>query len=91
MLTRHLLRVRSRSMGKKQANGGTVERHPDASKIRRLAKHYDSDADLARALGVEPQALNNWKRRGIAPAMRGRVYKLMQDHDCAPPLAWLTG
>jgi hypothetical protein len=65
--------------------------HTDAKVLKRLAKNYDSDADLARELGIKPQALNNWKRRGIAPAMRGDVYKLAVKHRCAPSLEWLTG
>lgn len=68
-----------------------IARHDDADHIERLAENYDSDVALARALGVLPQALNNWKRRGIAPAERGKVFKLMKHHRCAPPLEWLTG
>jgi hypothetical protein len=65
--------------------------HKDAKVLKVLARNFESDADLARALGVKAQRLNNWKRRGIAPAMRGDVYKLAVKHDCAPPLDWLTG
>lgn len=66
-------------------------RHPDAKLLKMLSKHYDSDSDLAATLGVKPQALNNWKRRGIAPALRGRIFKLATEHGCAPELEWLTG
>jgi hypothetical protein len=68
-----------------------ITHHKDAKALKLLAKSFDSDADLARALGIQPQALNNWKRRGIAPAMRGAVYKLMVQHQCAPSVEWLTG
>jgi hypothetical protein len=67
------------------------EWHPDAALLERLAEHYDSDSALAAELGVKPQALNNWKRRGIAPALRGRFFKLAKKHRCAPKLEWLTG
>ncbi len=77
----------------KRANGGSKpRRHRDAKHLEILAEHFDGrDVDLAKALKVAPQVLNNWKRRGIAPAMRGAVFKLMQTHRCAPPLDWLTG
>jgi len=68
-----------------------ITHHKDAKVLKVLAKNFESDAELARALGVQAQALNNWKRRGIAPAMRGAVYKLMVQHRCAPPIEWLTG
>jgi|HubBroStandDraft_6_1064221.scaffolds.fasta_scaffold847021_2 hypothetical protein len=68
-----------------------VRRHPDAKLLKVLSKHYDSDSELAAELGVKPQALNNWKRRGIAPALRGRIFKLATEHGCAPELKWLTG
>jgi hypothetical protein len=66
-------------------------RHPDAKVLATLVDHYDSAAALARELELKPQAFNNWMRRGIAPARRGDVYKLLVKHRCAPPLEWLTG
>jgi hypothetical protein len=71
----------------KRTNG----RHPDAVLLDRLGEFYDRDIDLAKALDVTPQALNNWKRRGVAPGERGKVYKLAKKKRCAPPLGWLTG
>jgi hypothetical protein len=68
-----------------------ITHHKDAKVLKALAKNFESDAEMARALGIQPQALNNWKRRGIAPAMRGDVYKLAVKHRCEPPLEWLTG
>jgi hypothetical protein len=73
------------------AKPSRMTHHKDAKVLKVLAKNFDSDADLARELGIKPQALNNWKRRGIAPAMRGDVYKLAVKHRCEPPLEWLTG
>jgi hypothetical protein len=58
--------------------------HPDAKVLKTLVDHYESAAALARELGMEPQAFNNWMRRGIAPARRGDVYKLLMKHRCAP-------
>jgi hypothetical protein len=73
---------------KKRANG----RHPDAKHLTALeAKFEGKPIKLAEALGVTSQRLHNWKIRGIAPAERGKVFKLMEKHGCAPPLKWLTG
>jgi len=78
---------------KANGDGAAQARHADAEHLEVLAERgfEGRHVDLATALNIKPQVLNNWKRRGIAPAMRGTVFKLMKAHRCAPPLDWLTG
>lgn len=76
------------SKSNKRANG----RHHDAKHLEALEAKFDGKPiKVAEALGVTSQRLHNWKIRGIAPAERGKVYRLMDKHGCAPPLKWLTG
>ncbi len=37
------------------------------SALERASKHFGSQAALARALGVTPMAVSQWKKRGIPP------------------------
>lgn len=39
-------------------------RHMD-SVFQRLVSHFKTQAAIARAFGVSPQAVTNWKRRGV--------------------------
>ena len=39
----------------------------------------DTDADIARALGVSPQSINNWRRRGTIPW--GKICTFAQIHN----------
>lgn len=37
------------------------------SPLERASQHFGSQAALARALGVTPMAVSQWKKRGIPP------------------------
>ena len=39
-------------------------------KVNRLIDAFGSQSGLARAIGVTPQAVQKWARRGVVPAPR---------------------
>lgn len=56
-----------------------------------LAGKFGHYAELARVLGMSPQAVNNWRDRGIAAAKRPDVWMLVNDHGGNLPREWLRG
>ena len=48
---------------------------------------------LADALGVSPQAVNNWRdpARGISAAKRPMLWAMINDHGGNLPREWLLG
>jgi len=48
------------------------------SPLERASQHFGSQAALARALGVTPMAVSQWKKRGIPPWQAVAIEHLTQ-------------
>ena len=56
-----------------------------------IFRYFDSQVDLARSLGVSPQAVHHWRRRRHIPARRALAIERLTDrrvtrHDMRPDL-----
>ena len=56
-----------------------------------LAKKYPKPADLARAIDISPQQLNNWAKEGrpIRAGGRAKVWVLANKHGAKLKPDWL--
>jgi len=41
--------------------------------LERAINHFDNQSAFARALGVEPQLITNWKKRGVPAEQAIRI------------------
>ena len=71
-----------------------TRKHPDAKLLDAIEAELGGNSNELRArLGTadEPltsQVLHNWKVRGIAPAKRAAVAKIMRSLGQTPPRSW---
>lgn len=63
----------------------------DAAVLDFLVERFATKAKLAEAIGVTPQALQNWydADRGVSPRMRPKVWAMANDHGANLPREWL--
>lgn len=63
----------------------------DLDLIDWFAEKLGSQVAFAKALGVEPRTVWNWKTRGISSDMRPKVWAMANDHGANLPREWLFG
>ena len=61
----------------------------DAEALDFLAERMKHKSDLAAALRVSPQRLNNWYERGISATKRSAVWAMVNDHGGHLSRDWL--
>lgn len=64
---------------------------PDAEVLDFLVSKLETKAAVARAVGVTPQAFQNWydPSRGISPVYRPKVWAMANDHGANLAREWL--
>lgn len=61
----------------------------DAEALDFLAERLGRYAELARVLNKSPQAVNNWRERGISAVMRPKIWAMVNDHGGNLSRDWL--
>lgn len=61
----------------------------DTEALDFLAKKLDGSVNVATALGVSAQRLNNWRDRGISAKKRPAVWAMVNDHGGNLSRDWL--